>query len=77
MGTAVSLRLPEDLKIRLEKLSKRTGRSKTYYMVEAITEKLGELEGLYLAEKRLIEHRAGKSKSYTQEEMDARYGLAD
>jgi len=27
---AVSLRLPEDLKIRLDKLAKRTGRSKTW-----------------------------------------------
>jgi len=77
MGTAVSLRLPEDLKARLERLSKLTGRSKTYYMVEAISEKLEDLEDLYLAEQRLIEHRAGRSKSYTQEEMEKRYGLAD
>jgi len=77
MGTAVSLRLPEDLKARLERLSKLTGRSKTYYMVEAISEKLEDLEDLYLAEQRLIEHRAGHSKSYTQEEMEKRYGLAD
>jgi RHH-type rel operon transcriptional repressor/antitoxin RelB len=77
MGTAVSLRLPEDLKARLEKLSKLTGRSKTYYMVEAISEKLEDLEDLYLAEQRLIKHRAGRSKSYTQEEMEKRYGLAD
>jgi len=52
MGSAVSLRLPEKLKSRLEKLSKRTGRSKTYYMVEAISEKLADLEDLYLAEER-------------------------
>jgi len=77
MATAVSLRLPEDLKNRLERLSKLTGRSKTHYMVQAIGEKLQELEDLYLAEERLIAHRAGKSKSFTQEEIEARYGLAD
>jgi RHH-type rel operon transcriptional repressor/antitoxin RelB len=74
---AVSLRLPEDLKTRLVRLSERTGRSKTYYMIEAIREHVGDLEALYIAEQRLIEHRAGRSKSYTQREMEKRYGLAD
>ena len=77
MGSAVSLRLPEDLKSRLEKLSKATGRSKTYYMIEAISEKLEDLEDLYLAEARTLALRAGRSRTYTQEEMEKRYGLAD
>ncbi|MGA3009286.1 MAG: DUF6290 family protein [Terracidiphilus sp.] len=77
MGSAVSLRLPEDLKSRLDKLAKRTGRSKTYYMIEAITEKLEDLEDLYLAEQRTLAMRASRSKTYTQEEMEERYGLAD
>ena len=77
MGSAVSLRLPEDLKIRLDKLAKRTGRSKTYYMVQAISEKLEDLEDLYLAEARTLDLKAGRSRTYTQEEMEKRYGLAD
>ena len=77
MGSAVSLRLPEDLRIRLDKLAKRTGRSKTYYMVEAISEKLEDLEDLYLAEARTLDLKAGRSRTYTQEEMEKRYGLAD
>ena len=77
MGSAVSLRLPEGLKIRLDKLAKRTGRSKTYYMVEAISEKLEDLEDLYLAEARTLDLKAGRSRTYTQEEMEKRYGLAD
>ncbi|MGA9071056.1 MAG: DUF6290 family protein [Terracidiphilus sp.] len=77
MGSAVSLRLPVDLKDRLDKLSKRTGRSKTYYMVEAISEKLEDLEDLYLAEARTLDLKAGRSTVYTQEEMEKRYGLAD
>ena len=74
---AVSLRLPEDLKIRLETLSKRTGRSKTFYMIQAITEKLEDLEDLYLAEQRTIALRAGRSRTYTQEEVEKRLGLAE
>jgi RHH-type rel operon transcriptional repressor/antitoxin RelB len=69
--------LPEDLKVRLDKLAKRTGRSKTYYMVEAISEKLEDLEDLYLAEARTLDLKAGRSRTYTQEEMEKRYGLAD
>jgi RHH-type rel operon transcriptional repressor/antitoxin RelB len=77
MDTAVSLRLPEDLKIRLEKLSKLTGRSKTYYMVEAISEKIEDLEDLYLAEQRTLALRAGRSRTYTLDEVEKRLGLAD
>jgi RHH-type transcriptional regulator, rel operon repressor / antitoxin RelB len=77
MGSAVSIRLPEDLKSRLEKLAKATGRSKTYYMLEAISEKLEDLEDLYLAEARTLALRAGRSKTHTQEEMEKRYGLGD
>jgi RHH-type rel operon transcriptional repressor/antitoxin RelB len=63
---AISVRLPEDLKTRLAQLAERTGRSKTYYMVEAIKEHIGDLEDFYIAEQRLIERRAGRSKSYTR-----------
>jgi RHH-type rel operon transcriptional repressor/antitoxin RelB len=69
--------LPEDLKTRLTRLSERTGRSKTYYMIEAIKEHIGDLEALYVAEQRLIQHRAGRSRSFTQREMEKRYGVAD
>ena len=70
--TAVSLRLPDELKDRLDRLAKLTGRSKTFYMVEAISEKLEDLEDLYLAEQRTlalpslaVETRAPKSSSST------------
>jgi RHH-type rel operon transcriptional repressor/antitoxin RelB len=69
--------LPEDLKIRLENLSKRTGRSKTFYMVEAISEKLEDLEDLYLAEQRTLALRAGQSRTYTLNEVEKRLGLVD
>jgi RHH-type transcriptional regulator, rel operon repressor / antitoxin RelB len=59
---AVSLRLPEDLSARLDTLAKRTGRTKTYYMIEAIREQIGDLEDLYLAENELKEIKAGRSK---------------
>ncbi len=75
--TSVSLRLPDEVSKRLERLAERTGRSKTYYMVEAICEHVEDLEDLYLAEQRLIDIRAGKSKTYTLDEVERSLGLAD
>ena len=77
MGSAVSLRLPEDLKVMLDKLARRTGRSKTYYMVEAISEKLEDLEDLYLAEARTLDLKAGRSRTYTLDEVEKRLGPVD
>ena len=45
----------------------------TYHRADYI----GDLEALYVAEQRLIKHRAGRSKSYVQKETEARYGVAD
>ncbi|MGA3346992.1 MAG: DUF6290 family protein [Terracidiphilus sp.] len=76
MSTAVSLRLPEELRSRLDKLARMTGRSKTYYMIEAISEKLEDLEDLYLAEERTRALRAGRSRTYTLDEVEKRLGSA-
>jgi RHH-type transcriptional regulator, rel operon repressor / antitoxin RelB len=74
---AVSLRLPDEVFIRLEELAKLTGRSKTFYMIKAITDHIDDLEDLYLAEQRLIDVHAGKSKTYTLEEVERNLGLVD
>ena len=42
--SAVSLRLPDDVIDRLSNLARFTGRSKTFYMIEAIREHLDDLE---------------------------------
>ena len=73
----VSLRLPEDITRRLATLAKRTGRSKTYYMIEAIREHLDDLEDLYLAERRLTDIRQGKAETIPLGEMMKRHGMAD
>ncbi|MET3109331.1 RHH-type rel operon transcriptional repressor/antitoxin RelB [Oxalobacteraceae bacterium GrIS 1.18] len=75
--SAVSIRLPDDVSVRLQDLAQLTGRSKTFYMIEAIREHLDDLEDLYIAEKRLIEIRAGRSKTYSLEEVERSLGLAD
>lgn len=73
----VSLRLPVDIANRLAALAKRTGRSKTYYMIEAIREHLDDLEDLYLAENRLAEIREGKAGTIPLADVMKRHGVED
>ena len=48
---------------RLEKLVRRTGRTKTYYVREAILEHVDEIEDLYLAEGALELIRSGEERT--------------
>jgi RHH-type rel operon transcriptional repressor/antitoxin RelB len=49
----IAVRLPREIEARLTHLSKRTGRTKTFYVREAILEHLEDLEDAYIAEDRL------------------------
>jgi RHH-type rel operon transcriptional repressor/antitoxin RelB len=40
----LAIRLPQSIEQRLEKLAKRTGRTKSYYVREAILQHLEDLE---------------------------------
>lgn len=66
-----------EIEERLEKLAKRTGRTKSFYAREAILEYLDDLEDLYLAEKRYDDILKGRSKTVPLEEVVRRYGLED
>ena len=71
----IAVRLPEEIEARLTELARRTGRSKTFYVREAIQEHLDDLEDLYLAEQQMTEIRAGHLKTIPLEEVMKRYGL--
>lgn len=71
----LAIRLPERIEKRLDRLAKRTGRTKTYYAREAILQHLEDLEDIYLAEKRLSEIRAGRVRAIPLEKVMRRYGL--
>ncbi len=71
----LAIRLPADIESRLEALAKATGRTKTFYAREAILEHLDDLEDIYLAEKRLENIRAGRSKNVPLGEVMKRYDM--
>lgn len=71
----ISIRLPSDVETRLQNLAALTGRSKTYYITEAICEHLDDLEDLYLAERELEAIRAGASTATPLADVMKRYGM--
>lgn len=70
----IAVRMPVEIETRLENLAKKTGRTKTYYVREAVIEYLGVLEDLYLAEEELRAIRAG-ARVYSIEEVRKDLGL--
>lgn len=71
----LAIRLPAEIEARLETLAKTTGRTKTFYVREAILEHLDDLEDLYLAEQRLIDIRAGRTQTVPLDAVMQRHGL--
>jgi len=69
---ATSLRLPGDLEARLERLAARTGRTKSFYIRQAIEEHVADLEDFYLAERRMRSY--DPAENATLDEMMTRHG---
>jgi RHH-type transcriptional regulator, rel operon repressor / antitoxin RelB len=74
---AISIRLSEDIEARLETLADKTGRSKTFYIREAIAVHLQDMEDLFLAETVLKRVRSGKETTYSSKQVRTTLGLED
>ena len=73
----LAIRLPQSVEKRLEKLARRTGRTKSFYAREAILQHLEDLEDLYLAERALERIRKGEDDAIPLEEVMKRHGVED
>ncbi len=71
----LAIRLPQSIEKRLEKLARRTGRTKTYYVREAILQHLEEIEDVYLAERTLERIRSGKGRTIPLKDAMKRHGV--
>lgn len=71
----LAIRLPESIEKRLEKLARRTGRTKTYYVREAILQHLEDLEDRYLAERALERVRRGEERTSPLKDVIKRHGV--
>ena len=61
----LNVRVGSELEDRLNNLAKETGRTKTYYVKEALEKYINDAEDIYLAESRLEDIAMGKSETYT------------
>ena len=70
----LAIRLPPEIEHRLEVLSTRTGRSKSYYVRSAILQHLGELEDLYMADAQRVGAGPTGTGGLRVAELKERYG---
>lgn len=62
----LAIRLPEEIEHRLDTLAKKTGRTKSYYVREAVIDHIEELEDIYLSLDRLEK----PAKRWSLEELE-------
>jgi RHH-type rel operon transcriptional repressor/antitoxin RelB len=73
MSHALAIRLPKEIDDRLNRLAKQTGRTKTYYVREAIVSHLEDIEDAYLAIQRLEK----PGKYLTTPELEKKLDMED
>jgi RHH-type rel operon transcriptional repressor/antitoxin RelB len=66
----IAIRLPNEIEKRLDALAKKTGRTKTYYVREAVIDHLEELEDIYLSLARLEKPAKRWSLDDLEKEID-------
>lgn len=76
-GTATSVRLSEATAQKLELLSARTGRSKSFYLRNAIEESIDRMIYEYSILADLEDIRRGRLETMTSEEVKDYLGLDD
>jgi len=73
----LAIRLSAAIEKRLTRLARRTGRTKSFYVREAILQHLEDLEDIYLAERTLQRIQDGEERTIPLEEVLKRHGLED
>lgn len=77
MSQPLSIRLDPDLDARLAQLAKKTGRTKSFYVRQAIEEQIQDLEDLYLARRVAERVDAGKERTVPLSELERELGVGD
>ena len=72
-----SVRLPVDLVERYDNLAKATGRSRTYYVTEALEGSITQLEYQYGLLKKVDDYRAGRLETVSIDQLEDHLSLGD
>ena len=77
MAQPLSIRIDPELDARLEKLAKQTGRTKSFYIKQAIEDQLEDLEDLYLARRIVGRIESGKERVVPLTELVRELAVGD
>ena len=77
MAHPLSIRLDDDLAARLDRLARTTGRSKSFYVKQAIEDHIEDLEDLYIAQKVLERIADGRERLIPLEDLERELGMVD
>ena len=77
MSHPFSIRLDDEMAARLERLARLTGRSKSFYVKQALAEQIEDLEDLFLARKVARRVADGRDRLVTLAELERELGVAD
>ena len=77
MAHPLSIRLDDDLAARLERLARLTGRSKSFYVKQAIEHHIEDLEDLYAAQQVAKRVAEGRERLIPLEQIERELAGAD
>jgi RHH-type rel operon transcriptional repressor/antitoxin RelB len=77
MTNPLSIRLDKALDSRLERLARLTGRTKSFYLRQAVVDQIDDLEDLYLARKVADRVAQGAEPLVTLEALEHELDVAD
>ncbi len=78
MGTAsIQVRVPEDIASRYDNLAKETGRTRSYYVNEALAAEIERLEYEYGILRKVEDWRAGRLETVSLDELEESLDLED
>ncbi|NQT58671.1 MAG: CopG family transcriptional regulator [Bacteroidetes bacterium] len=71
----VTVRLPHELETELNTLVAETGRTKSFYLTEALKYYLEDMQDRFELEKAIKDFYNGNQKTFSSEELRAEFGL--
>lgn len=72
-----SIRLDDELDARLERIARLTGRTKSFYVKQALEDQIQDLEDLYLARRVSKRVADGRERVIPLEELERELGVDD
>ena len=77
MSQPLSIRIDKKLDLRLTRIAKLTGRTKSFYLRQALAEQIGDLEDLYVAKKVSARLASGREGTVALEVLEGELAVED